>query len=92
MKCRKGEVFLSAYYIDKYPVTNAKYKIFIESGGYTQKSLWSNAGWEYITQTNPLENNDLDNILNGEPDCPVVNVSWYEAEAFAKMGWEKATY
>ena len=95
----KREIFLSAYYIDKYPVTNAKYKIFIESGGYTQKSLWSNAGWEYVTQTNPLENNDLDNILNGEPDCPVVNVSWYEAEAFAKWAgkrlpteaeWEKA--
>ena len=93
------EVFLSAYYIDKYPVTNTKYKIFIESGGYTQKSLWSNAGWEYVTQTNPLENNDLDNILNGEPDCPVVNVSWYESEAFAKWAgkrlpteaeWEKA--
>jgi len=93
------EVFLSAYYIDKYPVTNTKYKIFIESGGYTQKSLWSNAGWEYVTQTNPLENNDLDNILNGEPDCPVVNVSWYETEAFAKWAgkrlpteteWEKA--
>ena len=42
------EVFLSAYFIDKYPVTNAQYKKFIESGGYTQKALWSNAGWQYI--------------------------------------------
>lgn len=93
------EVYLSAYLIDKYPVTNAKYKQFIESGGYTQKPFWSDAGWEYVLQANPLENNDLDSVLKGEPDCPTVNISWYEAEAFAKWAgkrlpteaeWEKA--
>ena len=93
------EVFLSAYFIDKYPVTNAQYKKFIESGGYTQKALWSNAGWQYILESKPLESNDLDAVFKGEPDCPVVNVSWYEAETFAKWAgkrlpteaeWEKA--
>jgi formylglycine-generating enzyme required for sulfatase activity len=93
------EVFMSTYVIDKYPVTNAEYKKFIESDGYGQKVFWSDAGWQYISQSHPLENGDTDIILNGEGDCPAVNVSWYEAEAFAKWAekrlpteaeWEKA--
>lgn len=92
------EVFLSAYLIGKYPVTNAQYKKFIDEGGYTHKAFWSDAGWQYISE-NPLSSNDLDAILHGEQNCPVINVSWYEAEAFAKWGgkrlpteaeWEKA--
>lgn len=93
------EVYLRAYLIDKYPVTNAQYKKFIEFGGYTQKSFWSDTGWQFISQANPLDSSDLDNVLQGEQDCPVVNISWYEAEAFAKWAgkrlpteaeWEKA--
>ena len=93
------EVYLNAYYIDKYPVTNAKYKKFIESGGYTQQIYWSDVGWNYIMESKPIENNEIEDVLNGEPDCPVVNISWYEVEAFSKWSgkrlpteaeWEKA--
>ncbi|MDE2217456.1 MAG: SUMF1/EgtB/PvdO family nonheme iron enzyme, partial [Planctomycetota bacterium] len=93
------KVFLSTYLIDKYPVTNAQYKKFIEARGYTQKTFWSDAGWRYILQSNPMESNEMDGVLHGEQDCPVVNISWYEAEAFAKWAgkrlpteaeWEKA--
>ena len=59
------EVFLNAYLIDKYPVTNAQYKKFIESGGYTQKALWSDAGWQYTLNSKPLESNDLDAVFQG---------------------------
>ena len=93
------EVYMSAYLIDKYPVTNAEYKKFIESGGYKQRNLWSDAGWDYIQQSKPLESNCVNSAMDGKDDCPVVNISWYEAEAFARYAgkrlpseaeWEKA--
>ena len=93
------EVYMSAYLIDKYPVTNAEYKKFIESGGYKQRDLWSDAGWDYIQQSKPLESNCVNSAMDGKDDCPVVNISWYEAEAFARYAgkrlpseaeWEKA--
>lgn len=93
------EVYMSAYLIDKYPVTNAKYRKFIESGGYKQRDFWSDAGWDYVQQSKPLDSDGVHSALDGEDDCPVVNVSWYEAEAFARYAgkrlpteaeWEKA--
>ena len=93
------EVYMSAYLIDKYPVTNAEYKEFIESGGYKQRDLWSDAGWDYVQRSKPLDSDVVNSAMDGEDDCPVVNVSWYEAEAFARYAgkrlpteaeWEKA--
>ena len=93
------EVYMSAYLIDKYPVTNAEYKKFIESGGYKQRDLWSDAGWDYVQRSKPLDSDVVNSAMDGEDDCPVVNVSWYEAEAFARYAgkrlpteaeWEKA--
>ncbi|MGR3301035.1 MAG: formylglycine-generating enzyme family protein [Candidatus Scalindua sp.] len=93
------EVYMSAYLIDKYPVTNAEYGKFVESGGYKQRDFWSDAGWDYVQQSKPLDSDVVNSAPDSEDDCPVVNVSWYEAEAFTKYAgkrlpteaeWEKA--
>ena len=82
--------------IGRTPVTNATWLTFAEGGGYERREWWSDEGWawkeEYdITHHAPAE--------AGDPDAPVVHVSWFEAAAFARahdarlpteIEWEKA--
>ncbi len=38
---------VAPFAIAKYPLTNAQFAPFIESGGYTEKKWWTEAGWEH---------------------------------------------
>jgi formylglycine-generating enzyme required for sulfatase activity len=88
-----------SFFIGRYPVTNAQYRHFVEAGGYEKREYWSDEGWQYKRKeewTAPRFWNDPE---WNQPDQPVVGVSWYEAEAYARwagmrlpteMEWEKA--
>jgi iron(II)-dependent oxidoreductase len=95
-------VHLSAFRIDRHPVTVAAYAAFIDAGGYRERRHWSRPGWAWRAREGALQPR-----FWGEAEWapylvanhPVVGVSVYEAEAYASFRgarlpteaeWEKA--
>jgi len=96
-------VFIDVFWIDKYEVTNAEFKRFMDAGGYTTQAFWSPAGWSQRQSSGWTQPEFWATGENHSgpawPGFPVVGVSWYEAEAYANFvgkrlpteaEWEKA--
>ena len=98
-----------AFQIARYPITNATYLQFVEGGGYERREWWSDEGWAWKEQYDITRPGGWTANGGGEwrlgrleplyPDRPVVHVSWFEADAFARshgvrlpteVEWEKA--
>jgi formylglycine-generating enzyme required for sulfatase activity len=105
-------IYLDEYWIDKYPVTYGQYRQFIEAKGYYCSEYWSEEGWQWLEKEKrnfspECFDAQLDSIIPrywndgrfNKPNAPVVGVTWYEADAFARWAgkslpteaqWEKA--
>ena len=102
-------LLLGAFAIGRAPVTNGSYLSFVEGGGYERREWWSDEGWAWKEQYDITRPGGWSADLQTEwrlgervelhPTSPVIHVSWFEAEAFARahdarlpseFEWEKA--
>ncbi len=88
-------VYVDAFYIDKYEVTNMEYKAFIDANPRWRKVYISSS----YHDGNYLMNWNGNNFPIGKGNHPVTYVSWYAAMAYAQWidkrlpteaEWEKA--
>ncbi|MFC9786543.1 ergothioneine biosynthesis protein EgtB [Rhodococcus sp. NPDC127528] len=98
--------------LDAAPVTNGQYVEFLDDGGYERPDLWSERGWHHRQSAELVAPQFWERdgagewwhrvfgVLSPLPlDRPVVHVSYFEAEAYARWAgkrlpteaeWEKA--
>jgi iron(II)-dependent oxidoreductase len=90
------------------PVTHGTWMTFAEGGGYERREWWTDEAWHWkeeydITHPGSWDGDGREWRVGGwepiDPDKPVVHVSWFEADAFARahgarlpteLEWERA--
>lgn len=95
-----SRVAVPEFSLDRYEVTNRKFREFVSAGGYQRRDLWRQpfmAGGKPLTWEQAMLSFrdqtgkagpagwELGQHPEGKGDFPVVGVSWYEAAAYAQF-------
>ncbi|HLQ23256.1 MAG TPA: SUMF1/EgtB/PvdO family nonheme iron enzyme, partial [Gemmatimonadales bacterium] len=95
-----GAITLGSYFIGAREVTNRRFKVFVDSGGYRRREFWAQPfqlegrplSWEaamarFVDKTGRPgpATWEAGDYPAGQGDFPVAGVSWYEAAAYAKF-------
>ena len=104
-------VYMDDYRMGRYPVTNGEFMRFMEEGGYGDFRHWLADGWKKVRENgwnSPMywemvdgtwHTRDFGGLRPVDPAEPVVHVSFYEADAYARWAgmrlpteaeWERA--
>jgi len=89
------QVRLSEFKLSKYEVTVKQFKAFVDATGYVTDAengvggkvgsiVWTGTALDYKTEANWRCNEKGNPRRPNEYNCPVVHVSWNDAEAFAE--------
>jgi len=73
-----------AFYIDKYPVTNAEYDCFLKSTGYTSPSYWKNGEYPQNKCNHPVCGVNWDDVM--------AYAKWANKRIPTPDEWEKAAF
>jgi dienelactone hydrolase len=96
-----GSQTYSSYLIDKFEVTNERFKRFVDAGGYRNEEYW--VGLSFVKEDHDLTWDEAMSVFsdktgkpgpstwekgcypNGQELYPVSGISWFEAAAYARF-------